>query len=355
MTRMKDNDSSLFGDGLEVICATDITATAWLSGLPDMMIGILTVCIFFAFLSLVVYAEEIAFLLRHFPVGTRRNKTIWILAYFPVFSVTAMLAVLVPLSSTIIDIVANTFFATCLYQFVGLITLYLGGKTETLALISVPRDVPMNVPPLCCCCTCLPKLHLTRKTYPVLQLTAIQFAVVRPLLMFIAAVLWSNGSYIAGSMSPYNAYLYIIIINIVSTMIAMYGLMLIKRAFLDQLEGPYRLSLKVTCLQLSLIITVFIKIITGVLVYSNVIHCTEFLPSKARAEVINHCVITVIMAIFGVLGRFAFRRKEDAMETSHVMSSSLSSPSMDSSVVYVGEGKDKDKTMSGQTADNTHI
>ena len=38
----------------------------------------------FVLITVVIYIEEVVFIMKHFQRGSRREKTIWILAFFPV-------------------------------------------------------------------------------------------------------------------------------------------------------------------------------------------------------------------------------------------------------------------------------
>lgn len=280
-----------------------------IGGWPAGLLAVLTFCLV---ASLAVYAEEIVFLVRNFERGPRLNRTIWILAFFPGFVVTSFVAVLVPRSGTLCDLVSNAFFVTCLYQFLGLIEDYLGGEREMWTVIGESRQMTLSTPPCCCCCPCLPKPILNRHSYLRLSLLVGQVTIVRTILAFIAAVLWVNGSYIPGNLLPNGAFLYIATMNLISTLLSMWGLMILKATTRADLEARFALNGKFGCVQLSLITIALINIIIGILVTTRVIQCTTFFPSKSRSEEITHCILVMVMFLYGLLARHFFRRQADS-------------------------------------------
>lgn len=257
-----------------------------------------------------IYIEEVLFIMRNFKINMRKKKTIWILAYFPTYAVCGFLAVLVPRSGTLVDMVANTFFGTCLYNFGRLMVNYMGGSERMWKIVGPDRHIRMNAPPCCCCFCCGPKL-LTRSLFLRITMQVLQVAIVRPIIMFIAAILWTNGSYHAGNMSFGNGFLYITIINLTSTLVAVYGLMLMRGAFQQELEKDFQITGKILSLQLTLLISAIPNLIIGILVSTDVIPCVPMFPSKARGEIIYHAILVMMMLPFAVLGRKFYRNLSD--------------------------------------------
>jgi len=85
-------------------------------------------------------------------------------------------------------------------------------------------------------------------------------------------------------MNASSAYLYITILNVLCTLVAMYGLMLIKGYFQPELEPRYRMAYKVGCIQLCLICSLMPKLIVSILVLTKVLTCTTSLSAKTRSE-----------------------------------------------------------------------
>ena len=84
-------------------------------------------------------------------------------------------------------------------------------------------------------------------------------------------------------MSPYNGYIYITIINLLSTLPAMWGLYLIVEALKDDLD-KFSMRGKIVSIQLTLIVTSIPNLIISSLVSSGYITCTPLFMSKSRGE-----------------------------------------------------------------------
>jgi len=85
-------------------------------------------------------------------------------------------------------------------------------------------------------------------------------------------------------MSIYNGYLYVTVLNLVSTVIAVYGLMLTRGALRPELEEQFSITGKIASLQLTLLSSAIPNLIISILVSYEVIDCSPLFPSKARGE-----------------------------------------------------------------------
>jgi organic solute transporter subunit alpha len=282
--------------------------------LPPSGWVLLSILFFFTSLTIAIYIEEIVFILKTFKISMRRKKTIWILAFYPVFSFCGLLACIVPRAGTLIDMVANLFFGTCLYNFGRLIINYMGGAKNVWRLVGDDRQVRFNTLPCCCCCLCIPTSKLTTSLFARISFQVMQVAIVRPVIMFLAAVLWTNGSYMPGDLQLMNAYVYVTVINLTSTVIAVYGLMLFRGTFAPELEQKFAISGKIMSIQLALIISILPNVILSFLVLFQVIPCRIFFSSKTIAEEIYHAILVLMMLPFGFMARHFFRRISDGSQ-----------------------------------------
>lgn len=263
--------------------------------------------------NLAIFLEEVIFLLKNYTITSRRKKTIWVLAFYPVFSVCALVGCVVPRCSTLVDLIATLYFATCLYNFGRLIINYLGGSKRVWVLVGDDaRLVDFRTLPVCCCCFCLPKKPLSKELFARINLQIMQVAIVRPLMHFIAAVLWTNDSYVHGEMQINKAFLYITIINTTSTLVAVYGLMLLRRIFTPELEEKFKIAGKIASIQMCLIASIIPNLVLNSLLVNHKLPCTKILSPKTVAEEILHITWVLTMLPFALLARKFFRRKEDA-------------------------------------------
>lgn len=81
-----------------------------------------------------------------------------------------------------------------------------------------------------------------------------------------------------------NGFIYITSLNLLSTMIAVYGLMLTKRVLAPELQTKFEITGKIATLQLTLLSSVIPNFIIGFLVSNEIIGCGTFLPKRGRGE-----------------------------------------------------------------------
>lgn len=98
----------------------------------------------------------------------------------------------------------------------------------------------------------------------------------------------STPSFFSHQMSAYNGYTYIVILNLMTTLPAMYGLYLLRNALSPDLEKKFKLTGKIASIQLTMIATALPNLIISILVTAGVISCTPIFPSKARGE--SQCI-----------------------------------------------------------------
>ncbi|XP_058845295.1 organic solute transporter subunit alpha-like isoform X2 [Acipenser ruthenus] len=77
-------------------------------------------------------------------------------------------------------------------------------------------------PCCCCCCLCLPNIPMSRKTLTVLKSGTLQAALLRPILLFFATVLWTNGNYEQGKMKVDGAFLWITILSVAALILSLW-------------------------------------------------------------------------------------------------------------------------------------
>jgi organic solute transporter subunit alpha len=272
VTMATNSSSDVTNATTPVECADRIPMTG--EFLANLSVGgyvLLAFLFLFTAMTVGIYIEEITFILRTFKIDMRKKKTIWILAFFPVYAVCGCLAVIVPRSGPLVDMVANSFFGTCLYNFGRLMMNYMGGGDRIWDIVGHDRYIAMNTPPCCCCCVCIPPQHLNRSLLMRITMQILQVAIVRPVIMFFAAILWTNESYYPGSMNLNNGFIYITIVNLTSTLVAVYGLLLMRGAFRQELEKDFVITGKILSIQLTLLSSAIPNLIIGILVATDVI------------------------------------------------------------------------------------
>lgn len=269
---------------------------------------VLTVVICALFIDEHVYLQTV-----HTNNPLRQRRVVTLLGLYPMISGMALLSLLVPACTQMVDLIASCYLSVCIYMFVSLMVEYFGGDEQIVEALANDK-MQMNTPPCCCCCVCLPKITLTKKSLYYIQLLALQVAIVRPLLLFIAAVLWTDGKYVQGEFDPSSASLYIAIISAISTLSSMYGMLVIFRAAKRHMKAQ-KLGMKFFAIKLPVIILNAQTHVFGLLAKLDVLECIKSRGPKVRASNMNHCVLILEIFLLAVLARHAYRRLEpDSME-----------------------------------------
>lgn len=259
-----------------------------------------------------LFAEEVWFLVKYCH-SFKRTKSILLLALYPIVSSTSTLALLVPTSTLIGEFVSSIYLSFCVYIFVNLVIDYLGGLNKVVCNYK-DRIISFRTGPCCCCCVCLGSVPLTRRTMMVIKGLVLQVAILRPIFLFILAVLWSDGKYSLLQQTDFtNPASYVNLVNGVSTLLSVYGMMVTFRATRIKLQS-YRLTLKFVTLQGSVIIMNLQSFITGFLGREGIPECSNTIGSPVRASRVHHFLLVFEMFLFGLLARFAYRTTEISIE-----------------------------------------
>lgn len=269
-------------------------------------------CCLLAVIVIGIFIESAWFVVHHYPHKTQRNKFICLLGLYPVVSCTSVLAVLVPTATFLCELVAATHLSICIVVFVNVVMSYYGGKNGLLAKMS-DEKMGFATPPLCCCCLCLNNKPFNRKYLQIATIMTFQTTIVKPIALFIAAVLWSNGMYVAGDQnSPTHAVFYTNWLSVASTLVGIWGLAVTYRSTRAKLE-EYRIGIKFACLQFVLIFMNVQFAIIGLLARNDIPACEGTRDSRVRGYRIHHSLLILEMFLLSMLARFAYRRYDPAL------------------------------------------
>ncbi|KAK2155505.1 hypothetical protein LSH36_238g03102 [Paralvinella palmiformis] len=304
---MDDNEDGLVQCAVDVPTATEIISAQSLSS--DIILGILWACFVFC---IAIFIEEVVFIVKHFRSNYRRRKTVYVLLLAPVYSLCSIIGVMVPRTGPLIDLIPSSFYGMAFYSIMCLLGDYLGTERLIKGFNGV-QQFTLATPPCCCCCSCLPKPAFTRKNYLLLLMMVYQIALIRPIISFVAAVLWFDGRYVPGLIIADNAFPYLATLNTVSTLLSAWGLLIVYKTFQTTLSNFF-VGVKFLYLQLAILGTVIGKVIIACLVTGDVIPCNTFIPSRARALRLDNSFVVVWMVLVSMCGRVAFRRYGDAID-----------------------------------------
>ncbi|XP_048255511.1 organic solute transporter subunit alpha-like [Haliotis rufescens] len=195
------------------------------------------------------------------------------------------------------------------HLFLFLLIHYHGGDQALIDHMS-GETINLRSPPVACCCVCCPKIAVNEKILFRIRMSVLQFAILRPIFVLLTAVLWADNKYQNGKMSPKQASLYISVLNGVSTLTAMYGLILVFRASRKHLK-VFNIVPKFICMQLVLVFSNLQGLVFNILASSNLPPCTPILPSTERGSVWNHLIVILEMFLLALLARRFYRRIEE--------------------------------------------
>ncbi|XP_060678582.1 organic solute transporter subunit alpha [Hemiscyllium ocellatum] len=264
------------------------------------------------FLILILFLEEMGFLLRNIRTSKRRRLSLWILGIYPVFAVTSLIAMYIPRSASLCSFVASIYHSITLWKFLGLIRDFFGGKRRMLELLNGQLVSPNPFP--CCCCCCLPLITINSVNLSWMTVAVFQLSVVRTILFFLLLVLWSDGKYDYGDVAFINPNSYVNIIIGVSTFVSFYGYLLYYKATKNSLHG-YGLQGKFICI---IVVLVLFGLQSGILETMgalSVIPCFPPFSVDMRSQIIFHYAVIVEMFFISLLARYCFRKVEPGQDS----------------------------------------
>ncbi|XP_046549983.1 organic solute transporter subunit alpha-like [Haliotis rubra] len=280
----------------------------YFAGISTAELAVTAVCAVIALANVIMYLESTWFIIQHFLVRKTKVLSLWMIGLQPVFAVTALIAVCIPRSSLLSDLVAAIYLSICMRTFLQLMIHYHGGEEGLINHMS-GETINLRSPPVACCCCCCPKIEVNKKNLFRIKMCVLQFALLRPILVLLSAVLWTDNKYVKGKMQPNQATLYLSVLSGVSTLTAMYGLILVFRASRKHLKEFY-IGPKFICIQLVLVFSNLQGLVFNTLANNNLPPCTQLMSSAARGDVWNHLIVIVEMFLLALLARRFYRRTD---------------------------------------------
>ncbi|XP_009579778.1 PREDICTED: organic solute transporter subunit alpha-like, partial [Fulmarus glacialis] len=251
-----------------------------------------------------VFIEEAVYIYRKVP-SSKRSIIIWINAAAPVIATTSCIGMWIPRSTMFTDFTAAVFFATVIHKF-------LQGQKLLLRRFENGR-FKISTGPCCCCCLCLPRVRITRRTLFWLKLGTFQFAFLRPVLMFLSIVLWTNGNYTLYNLSPKGAAIWINCFVGVLTIIALWPVGIMFQQVRTLLMCK-KIIPKFALYQFILILNHLQAAIINILATQRIIPCAPPLSSSARGAYMTQQLLIMEMFLITLISRVVYRRRYGDLE-----------------------------------------
>ncbi|XP_077991742.1 organic solute transporter subunit alpha-like [Glandiceps talaboti] len=277
--------------------------------------NLFAICIaaMFTIIVIAMFIEAVWWLIHNIPYTQRRVRMIWNLGVYPVFCGIMFMAIMIPRSSVLASLTAGVYLSMAIYQFLLLIFDYSDGRN---AMIEKMRHVKLKLAssPLACCCVCLPNIRLTRRRALWIRMGVMQVCILRPVVLYIAAVMWTNGNYTPGKIAADEAFLYLNSLSILSTFVAMYALGMLNNCAKQILEG-YSLQPKFACIQIALLVANIQPMIFGILGSTDILLCTPPFSGQTKASWVSDYLVICEMFVLFLVAHHFYRREKGNIDT----------------------------------------
>ncbi|XP_077863725.1 organic solute transporter subunit alpha-like [Saccoglossus kowalevskii] len=205
-------------------------------------------------ITTILFVESVYFVRNKIPTKLRRNKLVWVLGLYPVFSITSCISLFIPRAAMMTNFTASI------------------------------------------------------RTGRWLRRAVLQVAIVRPLVLFAAVVLWVDGKFTPGAVGVGEPYLWISIVSVTSTLMAIQAISILHGISKEPLKD-YKITFKFLSIQLTLIFgNVQLGLLTT-LSNAGVITCTDLLHNRARVYYIYNFLIICEFFLINIFSRLLFRTR----------------------------------------------
>lgn len=281
-----------------------------------VILGLTIAAGFMCVATVILYFVTLRFLYSHRRLeGIKINKykVIVMLGLYPLVSCVCMLSLLLPRTTMIAELMIAMYMAVCILMFVRMVVDYMGGFKAVCKEME-GEQMSFRTPPCCCCCCCpgVYKQKVNSTNLKRVNLMTLQGAFVRPMITIVALILWADKRYILGEdMSPSAASLYLNLIGAVSSLVAMWAMMVTFRSLRSQLQD-YNIGKKFAALQLTIVVVNIQGFLFQILAKYNIPECVRALSSTVRAYRTNYFILIIEMLLLMIFARIAFKRKEES-------------------------------------------
>ncbi|XP_060155688.1 transmembrane protein 184C isoform X1 [Globicephala melas] len=295
--------------------------------------------------------------LVHYTQPELQKPIIRILWMVPIYSLDSWIALKYPSIAIYVDTCRECYEAYVIYNFMGFLTNYLTNRYPNLVLILEAKDQQKHFPPLCCCppwtmgdvlvltvsqlppasagdpptlaafITLWPISSDTSSSSLILhsfqrvllfrcKLGVLQYTVVRPFTTIVALICELLGIYDEGNFSFSNAWTYLVIINNMSQLFAMYCLLLFYKVLKEELS-PIQPVGKFLCVKLVVFVSFWQAVVIALLVKVGVIsekHTWEWQTVEAVATGLQDFIICIEMFLAAIAHHYTFSYKPYVQE-----------------------------------------
>lgn len=220
----------------------------------------------------------------------------------PIYAINAWFALKFPVSAIYLDSARECYEAYVIYNFMSYLLNYLRMDHPDLESYLMTKPQIGHLPPICC----LPQWRMGRELVERCKHGVMQYTVVRPLTTCIAFACAMAGDeyYGEGEFNFRSAWSYLIIINNISQIFAMYCLLLFYKATKAELS-PIKPVAKFMCVKAVVFLSFWQSILIAILFNTGAIKLHDLNAAKG-ASVIQDLCICIEMFLAAVAHYFSF-------------------------------------------------
>ncbi|CAN6469571.1 unnamed protein product [Victoria cruziana] len=239
--------------------------------------------------------------LLNYTEPTYQRYIVRIIFMVPVYALMSFMSLVLNDKSIYFNSLREVYEAWVIYNFLSLCLAWVGGPGAVVLSLSGRVLKPSWYLMTCC----LPAIPLDGRFIRRCKQGALQFVILKPILVAITFILYAKGEYEDGNFSAKAAYLYITIIYTLSYSVALYALALFYVACRDLLR-PFNPVPKFILIKS----VVFLTYWQGVMVFLAA--KTGFIKSAEKAADFQNFIICIEMLAAAVGHLYAFPYKEYA-------------------------------------------
>ncbi|KAM4710114.1 transmembrane protein 184C [Discoglossus pictus] len=250
--------------------------------------------------------------LVHYTQPELQKPIIRILWMVPIFSIDSWVALKYPNIAIYVDTCRECYEAYVIYNFMIFLFNFLTNRCPNLALVLEAKDQQKHLPPLCC----FPPWPMGEVFLFRCKLGVLQYTVVRPVTTIISLICQLVGVYGEGDFSIKNAWTYMVIINNMSQVFAMYCLILFYKVLREELR-PIKPVGKFLCVKLVVFVSFWQAVFIALLVKVGVISEEKTWDWKSVKDVatgLQDFVICIEMFLAAVAHHYSFSYKPYVQE-----------------------------------------
>ncbi|XP_041048615.1 transmembrane protein 184C [Carcharodon carcharias] len=266
----------------------------------------------FVFMTIPISLWGILQHLVHYTQPELQKPIIRILWMVPIYSLDSWIALKYPHIAIYVDTCRECYEAYVIYNFMIFLLSYLTYQYPNLVILLEAKDQQKHLPPLCCC----PSWHMGEVLLFRCKLGVLQYTVVRPFTTIIALICELVGVYDEGNFSFKNAWTYLVIINNLSQIFAMYCLVLFYKVLRNELN-PIQPVGKFLCVKLVVFVSFWQAALIAVLVKVGIIsekRTWDWESVEAVATGLQDFVICIEMFFAAIGHHYSFSYKPYVQE-----------------------------------------